>query len=424
MEERILIPDAVADCMESLEDCGFCAYLVGGCVRDALLGQTPHDYDLTTDATPQQMLSVFEGWRVIPTGLQHGTLTVLSRGMPIEITTFRVDGVYTDNRHPSSVSFSSKLEDDLSRRDFTVNAMAYRPCDGVVDCFDGMRHLQERKIVCVGDPDRRFSEDGLRLMRALRFASVLGFSVDTITGESIHRNRLLLQHIAVERIYSEWIRLLQGRGAAAVLSEYEDVIAVFLPEREQIPLSPSAYAALARLPHDTKGAGKEQAALFLAAYLSDLDTQTVSHILHRLHADNRTRLLTCALIDDAFVTLPFDASGIPNRRALRRFLRGKEREYTQMLFTLRMALREEKQQRDAEYALARAANAVYEEGACLSLSTLAVRGNDLRRLGITDGKRIGDILEYLLCAVIDEELPNRREELLDAAVGRWKGELS
>ncbi|MBQ1223729.1 MAG: tRNA nucleotidyltransferase [Oscillospiraceae bacterium] len=224
------IPAPLTEAMNVLEQGGKEGWLVGGCVRDSLMGKIPHDWDVTTSASPMEMISLFSGYRLIETGLKHGTVTVVISGEQIEITTFRIDGEYRDNRRPSSVSFTSDISEDLSRRDFTVNAMAYSPTSGLCDLFGGREDLEKKLIRCVGDPDKRFGEDGLRILRALRFASVLDFSIHKDTAESVHRNRELLLNISAERIFSEFTKLLCGPGAARILREYPDVIGVFIPE--------------------------------------------------------------------------------------------------------------------------------------------------------------------------------------------------
>ena len=181
---KIKIPSYCQKLIDSLNNCGFEGFLVGGCVRDALLGEKPNDYDITTNATPDEMLKVFKDYTVIKTGLKHGTLTVVVEGKNIEVTTFRVDGEYSDNRRPDSVEFTKNIEDDLSRRDFTVNAMAYNDQNGFVDVFGGMKDLENKIIKCVGNPDKRFLEDGLRILRAIRFASVLDFEIEEETAKS------------------------------------------------------------------------------------------------------------------------------------------------------------------------------------------------------------------------------------------------
>ena len=219
-----------------LESRGYEAYAVGGCVRDSLLGQAPHDWDLTTNATPDETAAAFADCRVVETGKKHGTVTVLDRGEPLEITTYRRDGAYADNRHPVSVTFSKTLSDDLSRRDFTVNAMAYHPSRGLVDLFGGKEDLQNGVIRCVGNAETRFHEDGLRILRAIRFASVLDFSLEAETARAIHICVFLLDNIARERIREEWTKLLLGKAADRILRDYPDVISEIFPEVVPSPL--------------------------------------------------------------------------------------------------------------------------------------------------------------------------------------------
>jgi poly(A) polymerase len=203
---------------------------VGGCVRDCLLGITPKDWDVCTNATPQEVLRVFRRWPVIKTGLKHGTVTVMVNHEPVEVTTFRVDGEYTDNRHPDEVTFVSRVEEDLARRDFTINAMAYNPERGLVDAFGGQEDLAAGRIRCVGEPDARFNEDGLRIMRALRFAARFDFAIENETAFSIRRNRHLLENVSVERIYKELKGMLVGKGALSMLLAFPDVMAIIMPE--------------------------------------------------------------------------------------------------------------------------------------------------------------------------------------------------
>ena len=226
----IRLPSQVNKALGLLNGAGFEAFTVGGCVRDSLLGVTPYDWDITTSAAPEETERVFDGFRIIETGLQHGTVTVLIDGMPLEITTYRVDGAYSDNRHPDSVSFTRNLKDDLSRRDFTVNALAYNPEKGLVDCFGGIEDLNRKIIRCVGNADERFNEDALRILRAIRFSSVLGFKIENKTSESVFKNKELLNKIAKERIRVELVKLLNGKDVKRVLLDYREIIAVCIPE--------------------------------------------------------------------------------------------------------------------------------------------------------------------------------------------------
>ena len=222
---RISVPAAARDVIDTLRGAGFSAYLVGGCVRDSILGRVPNDWDVATDALPAQMKEVFSSFRTIDTGIRHGTVTVLSDGEPIEVTTFRVDGDYSDGRHPDKVSFTPSLEEDLKRRDFTVNAMAYSPDTGLVDLFSGREHLREKIIECVGAPDERFGEDGLRVLRAIRFASCLDFTVGDATADAVRRLFRLLDRVSEERIYQELSKLLTGPAAGRIMKEFAPVIA-------------------------------------------------------------------------------------------------------------------------------------------------------------------------------------------------------
>ena len=219
-----------AQAIERLRAAGHEAWIVGGCVRDVLLGRTPTDYDLTTSALPEETEAVFAGERLIETGLQHGTVTVLLEGVPLEITTYRVDGGYTDARHPDGVTFTRSLREDAARRDFTINAMAYAPGEGLQDFFGGQADLSAGVIRAVGEADRRFQEDALRILRAIRFASVLGFELDPETDAAGRRNAPLLQKISVERVFVELSKLLCGPGAGKILRAYPDILGVVLPE--------------------------------------------------------------------------------------------------------------------------------------------------------------------------------------------------
>lgn len=225
----IELPVGARRILEALHTAGYQAYVVGGCVRDSLLGKAPKDWDLCTSATPRQMQQVFAGWHVVETGLQHGTLTVVVDHVPYEVTTFRVDGAYTDHRHPDEVTFVTDVREDLARRDFTVNAMAYHPVTGVVDAFGGQEDLKRGIIRCVGDAPTRFEEDALRILRALRFSSVYGFAIDGTTAQAAHTLKHTLQGVAAERIQVELTKMLCGQGAGMILRRYADVIAQVVP---------------------------------------------------------------------------------------------------------------------------------------------------------------------------------------------------
>lgn len=216
--------------LRKLAAAGYEAFCVGGCVRDTLLGLSPADWDVTTNALPDQIKACFADHRLIETGIKHGTVTILVNGVPIETTTYRADGAYLDHRHPAQVAFSAGLEDDLARRDFTINAMAYHPKQGLVDVFGGKEDLQAGLLRCVGDPARRFEEDALRILRCLRFASTLGFSIEPETDAVLREKKELLSFISQERICEELLRLLEGRDAEQTLRQYSEVIFPLLPK--------------------------------------------------------------------------------------------------------------------------------------------------------------------------------------------------
>ncbi|MCD7775446.1 MAG: HD domain-containing protein [Clostridiales bacterium] len=224
------IPKSVMTILNMLNSSGFKAYVVGGCVRDSVMGRQPHDWDVATSAYPDEVKAVFSDFKTVDTGILHGTVLVISGEMPVEVTTFRIDGDYTDNRHPDSVLFTDDIRDDLSRRDFTVNAMAYSLEEGLIDIFGGRKDIENKIIRCVGDPDVRFSEDALRILRALRFSSVLNFSIEEKTAQSILSNERLLTSIAYERIDSELLKLLCGGSVLDVLINYKSVFGVIMPE--------------------------------------------------------------------------------------------------------------------------------------------------------------------------------------------------
>lgn len=226
----INLPSQINTVLDILERNGHEAYIVGGCVRDYLMGTPPHDWDVTTSADPEQIKASFSGYRTVDTGIKHGTVTVIVENMQIEITTFRIDGKYSDNRHPDGVLFTQNIADDLSRRDFTMNAIAYNPKSGIIDPFGGEKDIKNKIIRCVGTPDKRFGEDALRILRAVRFASVLGFDIEKNTSESVIKNENLITNVAVERISVELLKLLTGKNVFSVLSKYRSVLAVFIPE--------------------------------------------------------------------------------------------------------------------------------------------------------------------------------------------------
>ena len=437
---NITLPNAVQTSIERLEAAGYEAYAVGGCVRDVFLGRVPNDWDITTSARPEETAKVFCDCRIVETGIKHGTLTVILDGMPLEITTYRCDGEYLDNRHPASVTFARSVEDDLSRRDFTVNAMAYHPTRGLVDLFGGREDLCARRIACVGDPDTRFGEDGLRILRAIRFAAVLDFDIDPMTAESIHRSRNLLTNIAAERLREEFCKLVCGVGAVRILREYVDVIGVFIPEilhcvdfeQNTKYHCYDVYEHLLQTLDRVEGGDLRTC---LAAFLHDLgkphcytedengghfkghgeiSTTMTEAVMKRLKFDNATTASVTTLV--AYHDRPIAAEA----KAVKRLMRVMPDEDILRLMELKRCDRlahakDYSTPSEAIFEIPKIMRAIREADACISLRTLAVKGDDLMRMGVPKGREIGRILNALLDAVIDGDLPNEQSALLEAA---------
>lgn len=442
MQVQISIPKQAAAIVDTLKKNGYEAYVVGGCVRDSLLGRVPEDWDICTSATPEQTIASFPGFNIIETGLQHGTVTVVVEHKPYEVTTYRVDGGYTDHRRPDSVEFVSRLEDDLARRDFTINAMAYNHDAGLVDCFGGVKDLNDGIVRCVGEANRRFDEDALRIMRALRFASAFEFSIDCQTAKSVHKNKDTLSGIAAERIQVELMKLLRGNGAAGILDEYSDVFAVIIPE-----LSPlfgfeqkNGYHNLDVWQHTVEAVRSSpcDAVLRLALLLHDiakpscffLDDNAVGHfyghehqgaemaakILRRLKFDNDTIKRVKCLIEH------HDAQITAQSKSVKRWLNKiGENSFRQLLYMRRadimaQAPQYQKTRLEALDSVENCLNEVIKQQQCFCLKDLAVNGNDMIKIGITNGRQIGATLKWLLRCVINDELPNERSPLIESAL--------
>ena len=437
----IQLPEGAAFVLDRLTRAGYPAYVVGGCVRDALLGIAPKDWDVCTAATPEEMQRVFTGCHVVETGLKHGTLTVVVEHVPYEVTTFRVDGDYTDHRHPDQVRFVADVREDLARRDFTVNAMAYHPDTGLVDAFHGREDLAAGVIRCVGDPGKRFGEDALRILRALRFASVYGFAMEEQTARAVHSLKTTLHGVAAERIRVELGKLLCGRGAEAILRDCADVIMEVLPA-----LSPmkdfdqrTPYHRYDVWEHTirTVGAVQPVEALRWTMLLHDsgkpacftLDEKGQGHafghgeksvkiareVMADLRVDNATRDRVLTLV--ARHDMPLS----DRPRVLRRCLHDMGEETLRQLIEVQRADERGKgvhpmEEIDARaQALNAALDAVLATNPCVTLKQLAVRGSDLTRAGIPGGKAVGECLRYLLEQVMEDTLPNDRDALLRAA---------
>jgi len=391
---QITIPDNVTRAISILEQNGYSAYAVGGCVRDSMLGLTPFDWDICTSAMPEQTAECFDNFRVIPTGVKHGTLTVII-DTPLEITTFRIDGDYLDNRRPSEVSFTRNLQDDLCRRDFTVNAMAIDLRGEITDLYGGTDDLKAKLIRCVGDAATRFDEDALRIMRALRFAATLGFEIESETAKAIHEKKHLLENIAAERIQKEFTKMIVG-NCRNILSEFSDVIKVFLPE---IHTDSDTLRHIDASPADS--------ALRLALLFGKTEAQQAAERLRKLKYDNATAntvslLLSCA--DDNIST---------QRPQIKRLLNKYGEAGAKAVLTF--CLHSEKITNEQYTVITEIIDEIIRAGECFTLSKLAVNGSDISSLGIFPANRIGKVLHELLEKVMDGETENEKNSLINLA---------
>ena len=444
--ERIRLPLQVSGIIKTLQEAGFEAYAVGGCVRDSLLGRVPDDWDITTSAKPQQVKALFS--RTVDTGIAHGTVTVLQGRSGYEVTTYRIDGAYEDGRHPRDVTFTASLAEDLKRRDFTVNAMAYNEEEGLVDLFGGRADMERRALRCVGNPRERFGEDALRMMRAVRFSAQLDYAIEEDTMEAIRALSGTLSKISAERIRTELVKLLLSGHPERFRTCYETgMTAVFLPEFDRMmetgqnnphhcySVGEHALCALRRIRPDQ--------ALRLAALLHDvgkpetesMDESGVNHfyghaakgaeltrkIMRRLKFDNDTADRVVRLVREHDRKIGLSPA------QMRRTVNCVGEDLFPDLFDLKEAdllaqsdyMRDEK--REELMRLRALYEKVKEEGDCLSLKGLAVTGRDLIGIGATPGPGLGALLQDLLGVVLENPSCNNRETLLEYARIRLDG---
>ena len=381
------LPYPVRFALNGLRRAGYQAYCVGGCVRDTLLGETPNDFDITTSALPDEVLTLFKREHMLTVGLKHGTVTLIKRGMPIEITTFRIDGEYEDNRRPEEVTYTTHLEEDVLRRDFTVNALCWNEEEDVVDYAGGLQDLKNRLIRCVGEPDKRFNEDALRILRGLRFSSKLDFDIDPPTAAAILRNCQLLQNIAVERVATELYKLLCGRRVERILVEFRPVFEVIIPALSS--LGAEEYLTAAR----RSALVSPVPELRLAALLCDLPVDTLHETALRLKLSKKGRAFMETLVEHSAGSLP--ATRPDMRRLLGQVGEDALPAVVELMGARAMAL----------------CHLVIQQRDCVRLAQLSVSGQDLMRAGVVR-RQIGETLNRLLEMVIEGELPNQKEALL------------
>lgn len=408
---KLTLDPGAATLLDALHAAGYAAYAVGGCVRDSLLGRTAHDWDLCTSALPQQVMELFGAEQCIPTGLQHGTVTIKYGGRLYETTTFRTEGSYTDGRHPDAVQFVPDVREDLARRDFTINAMAYNEAEGLVDPFGGQKDLQNGLLRAVGEPQQRFTEDALRILRLYRFAARFGFALDTATARAARQLAPHLDCISAERIQEELAKLLAAPQPGAYLEPA--VLAVVLPE-----LTPAALEA-AKPVLDACPAGEENLPVRWAALLRSLGESATRRVLKRLRCSNACIEETAVLVRETAgegVCRSFSeekASAHPGDIHIRQLLGRYGLCTVERLCALCAALQP---QNASDCALAaQRARQLEADGVCCRVSQLAVNGRDLMTAGIPAGPALRRVLEALLDGVIRAEYPNEKPALLAAA---------
>ncbi len=446
MKFKINIPADANELIHTLQNNGYSAYIVGGCVRDSILGRTPHDWDICTSATPSEMLEIFKDKKIIETGLQHGTVTVVVNGEPYEITTYRIDGIYSDNRRPDTVTFTDKLVEDLRRRDFTINAMAYNDEEGLIDPFNGMEDIKYKKISCVGCAEDRFGEDALRILRAIRFAAQLEFTIMPGTDREIHKQYKNLENISIERINSEFCKIASSDDFCVELLLYKDVFSLFIPEIKDMFNFPQnnpwhIWDVFGHTIHAVEYCDSDDLIVRLAVFFHDfgkphsyqdgedgirhfkyhgkVSADITDSIMKRLRFDNETRNNVVELV------YYHDATFEVGKKYVKRWLNKiGEKQFRRLLQVkkadnkaqnLELSSDRIKELSEIEALI----DEVLQEDECFSLKDLAVNGKDLIGIGYKSGKELGNTLNKLLQLVIDGDCPNEKEKLLQEAESLW-----
>ncbi len=402
---RIEIPQKVDNIIETLTEAGFEAYAVGGCVRDVILGRIPNDWDITTSAKPLEIKKCFP--RTIDTGIKHGTVTVMMGKAGFEVTTYRIDGVYEDARHPKEVTFCTNLHEDLLRRDFTINAMAYNQKDGLVDIFAGQKDMEKRLIRCVGEATERFSEDALRMMRAVRFSAQLGYTIEEKTAEAIRQLAPNLRKISAERVREELTKLLESPNPSFIEKAHEyGITKIVLPEWDEKVEDGKALRIMKALE------ASDPDKLIRYTILFDGDAEEAVVVLRRLKFDNNT--ITKVRKLSAFLYKPISTNEVSIRKTAS--LLGRELFLT--LLKIRAAIADAAKGEQAFFSEEEIKKTdmlfrvIAKRGDCLSLKELAVTGGDLIERGMKPGKEVGEVLQKLLEIVLEHPEQNTKEFLL------------
>lgn len=447
LNNRIEIPAAVQKILLQILKNGYEAYVVGGCVRDSLLNRAPKDWDICTSASPEQVCSIFKNEKILPTGLQHGTVTLVRENVPYEITTFRVDGNYSDGRHPDFVAFTNQLEKDLFRRDFTINAMAASVDGKIIDYHGGIKDIQKGIIRCVGNPKDRFFEDSLRILRALRFSAKYGFSIDENTAMAMREARLLLKKISQERITSEFRRIVEF-AKKDLLLDFKDIISVIIPEMGkcigfQQKNTHHAYDVFEHIVTAVNFAPRKEVirlALFFHdigkpnSYTEDKDgighfyghavvgTELTEKIMKRMRFDNNTIKSVVQLVKNHDLVL--NPTPTFARRIINRFGRETVLELLEVMSADKRAQSDNSDRNQTlesiEY-LKHLVNQFAKEASIISIRSLAVNGNDVMAIGYPQGSEVGQILNKLLNYVLEYPDENKKDILL-ALASNWKAQ--
>ena len=440
MRFNIEVPAPVNYIIQKLEECGYEAYIVGGAVRDSIMGRSIHDYDICTSAMPDEILKVFPNEEIIPTGLQHGTVTILINKEPFEVTTFRIDGDYSDNRRPDNVIFTRSLVEDLQRRDFTINAMAYNPKTGLIDPFNGMEDMKYEKIRCVGSAKDRFNEDALRILRAIRFEAQLGFAGFPETMFEIKRQYERLKNISIERINSEFCKIAASNQFCVELVLYPDVFSLFIPElKDMIGFQQNnpyhAYDVFDHTVHAIEKCESDDLAVRLAVFFHDfgkphsyqdgedgirhfkghgkVSSDITDIIMKRLRFDNETRKNVVELV------YYHDTTFEVKKKCIKKWLNKiGEKQFRRLLEVRKADIKGqkpdyEKSRIEKVNNIEKILEEILQKQECFSLKDLDINGNDVKQtMNLKEGKEIGYWLNEILKRVIDGELKNNKKELI------------
>ncbi len=389
------IPDDVREIIDKIEYNGYEAYIVGGCVRDCVMGIEPQDYDLCTNALPEKILEIFEGDEIVDAGLKHGTVGVIKNHSVYEITTYRIDGEYSDGRHPDSVLFTSFLGEDLRRRDFTVNAMAYNPKTGLVDIYDGQEDIKNGVIRCVGNARERFEEDALRILRAIRFASRFNFEIEAETAKEMHSQFPSIDNVSIERICTEFTKTIMYKNAYRYFSEFRDIISHFIPEIANTDYEKN----LAMLKTSS-----DDIYIKLSLFFNGIKGDCVKKILKRLRCSNLIIDKVSTFV--SCIDMELSDTKRDTKLLLQRF------GYEDLLRFLEIKLLVDNKNEIIINNIKKTAKEVIDNNECYSIRTLAINGDTLKTLGITNGLEIGRTLKKLVDEVIKENLQNDRDVLI------------